>query len=359
MTTLPIKAYTLELPSLSDGINYLFIHFIAINEYFQEEVSPSIGILGVSTNTTTTPYPTFASIDDAISYFGITQGPALLSFVNTDAGFTAFSTYDIEQVDPATTEAIDQAITTAVAALTSVYVPQTRTINGHALSGNVTIIYSDISGAPTVPTATSQLTNDSSFITTSSLSSYLTSSIATSTYVPLTRTVNGKALSTNITLAASDLSLATVASSGAYTDLTGKPSIPAAQIQSDYIQTSSGSLDFIKNKPKVYNYNSGTSPTLRSIPVELTGSATVSSGTIVFQLTDNGLSTGNALFPNAIDYVKAEVSNSTASFNYAYALTNSNKTLTITVNQVTVALGLLTFNAAANGVNVSIFVKGN
>lgn len=46
-------------------------------------------------------------------------------------------------------------------------------------------------------------------------------------------------------------SLATVATTGAYSDLTGKPTIPAAQIQSDWTQASSGSLDFIKNKPSI------------------------------------------------------------------------------------------------------------
>lgn len=44
-------------------------------------------------------------------------------------------------------------------------------------------------------------------------------------------------------------SLSTVATSGSYTDLSSKPSIPSAQIQSDWTQASSGSLDFIKNKP--------------------------------------------------------------------------------------------------------------
>lgn len=43
--------------------------------------------------------------------------------------------------------------------------------------------------------------------------------------------------------------LSTVATSGNYADLSGKPSIPAAQIQADWTQTNSGSVDFIKNKP--------------------------------------------------------------------------------------------------------------
>lgn len=45
--------------------------------------------------------------------------------------------------------------------------------------------YSDLSGTPTIPTLVSQLTNDSGFITSSSLSPYLTSSNAATTYVAL------------------------------------------------------------------------------------------------------------------------------------------------------------------------------
>ena len=46
-------------------------------------------------------------------------------------------------------------------------------------------------------------------------------------------------------------SLATVATSGDYDDLTNKPTIPAAQIQSDWNQTDSASADYIKNKPNI------------------------------------------------------------------------------------------------------------
>lgn len=44
-------------------------------------------------------------------------------------------------------------------------------------------------------------------------------------------------------------SFATVATTGAYADLSGKPTIPAAQVQSDWAQSNSGAVDFIKNKP--------------------------------------------------------------------------------------------------------------
>ena len=43
--------------------------------------------------------------------------------------------------------------------------------------------------------------------------------------------------------------LATVATSGSYNDLTNKPTIPAAQIQSDWTQTTTTAKDYIKNKP--------------------------------------------------------------------------------------------------------------
>ena len=52
--------------------------------------------------------------------------------------------------------------------------------------------------------------------------------------------------------------LAAVAISGSYTDLSNKPTIPAAQIQSDWNQATNTSLDFIKNKPTFKTVN-GTS----------------------------------------------------------------------------------------------------
>lgn len=48
--------------------------------------------------------------------------------------------------------------------------------------------------------------------------------------------------------------LATVATSGSYDDLQDKPTIPDAQIQSDYGQTNSSSVDYIKNKPDLSIY---------------------------------------------------------------------------------------------------------
>lgn len=45
--------------------------------------------------------------------------------------------------------------------------------------------------------------------------------------------------------------LKTVAFTGSYNDLSNKPTIPAAQVQSDWNQTDSAQVDFIKNKPDI------------------------------------------------------------------------------------------------------------
>ena len=48
--------------------------------------------------------------------------------------------------------------------------------------------------------------------------------------------------------------LATVATSGSYDDLTDKPTIPAAQVQSDWSQADNTKVDYIKNKPDLNDY---------------------------------------------------------------------------------------------------------
>lgn len=46
-------------------------------------------------------------------------------------------------------------------------------------------------------------------------------------------------------------SLSVVATSGDYNDLSNKPTIPAAQVQSDWDQTNTDAVDYIKNKPTI------------------------------------------------------------------------------------------------------------
>lgn len=92
-------------------------------------------------------------------------------------------------------------------------------------------------------------------------------------------------------------------------------------------------------------------------------SATVASGVAVFHLTNDGLSTGTALFPNGpfIESVSPIVNDATSSYQMGWALSNSNKTLTVTTNNFTTAnilTGLLG-QTAANGKVVNLTIWGN
>ncbi|HAV1973398.1 TPA: hypothetical protein JG946_003758 [Enterobacter hormaechei subsp. steigerwaltii] len=94
------------------------------------------------------------------------------------------------------------------------YVPLTRTVNGKALSANITIDKSDV-GLSNV-TNNAQLAKDNNLsdlsdVTTARANLGVNSSeYANATYVPKTTTVNGKALSGNITLTKSDVGLGNV-----------------------------------------------------------------------------------------------------------------------------------------------------
>lgn len=155
-----------------------------------------------------------------------------------------------------------------------------------------TYTYSEITGAPTIPTKTSELNNDSGFLTgytetdptvpawakAASKPKYTASEVDA---VPTTRTVNGKALSGDITLSASDVkalpdttSIPTTLAgltedathrlvtdsektswnaksnfSGNYNDLTNKPTIPSIDglATEEYVDTVVANKEFILN----------------------------------------------------------------------------------------------------------------
>lgn len=101
-----------------------------------------------------------------------------------------------------------------------------------------------------VPTKTSDLTNDSKFI------------IDNPTFTEAqTRAniVSGETFATilgKIMKFFSDLK--TVAFTNSYTDLDNLPTIPSAQIQSDWSQSNSAEVDYIKNKPTIPTVNNAT-----------------------------------------------------------------------------------------------------
>lgn len=72
---------------------------------------------------------------------------------------------------------------------TAAWVPTTRKVNGKALSADITLAASDVGALPSstvIPDSTSDLTNDSGFITSAALTPYLTSASAESTYAKKT-----------------------------------------------------------------------------------------------------------------------------------------------------------------------------
>ena len=89
-----------------------------------------------------------------------------------------------------------------------------------------------IKNKPTIPTKTSELTNDSGY--------------ALITQVP---TKTSDLINDSDFVSSSDL--ATVATTGDYDDLINKPTIPAAQVQSDWDQSDNTQVDYIKNKPTI------------------------------------------------------------------------------------------------------------
>ena len=79
--------------------------------------------------------------------------------------------------------------------------------------------------------------------------------------------------------------------SGAYADLSGTPTIPSAQIQSDWNQASNVALDFIKNKPTIpsaYTLPTATTSVLGGVKVDGT-TITIADGVISSVSTDPNL----------------------------------------------------------------------
>ena len=114
------------------------------------------------------------------------------------------------------------------------FISQIKTINNQSLigTGNITIEgsgfsgdYNDLTNKPTIPTKTSELTNDSGFVIGSSISTVAT----TGSYNDLTNKPTIPTKTSDLTNDSNFVvgsALATVATSGSYNDLTNKPTIP-------------------------------------------------------------------------------------------------------------------------------------
>ena len=140
-----------------------------------------------------------------------------------------------------------------------------------------------IKNKPSIPTKTSDLTNDSNFVSDASYvhtdNNYTTAEKNKLSGIAAGAEVNVQANWTQTTTTADDYiknkpTLATVATSGSYNDLSNKPTIPAAQVNSDWNATSgkaqilnkptlatvatSGSYNDLSNKPTIPTVNNAT-----------------------------------------------------------------------------------------------------
>lgn len=124
---------------------------------------------------------------------------------------------------------------------------------------NSPVLYSEIQGVPVIPKDTADLTNTAGFITSAAIPAAPVSSVNGKVgNVVLSATDVGAAQTNHSHTIASVTGLQTAldgkvskAESIPYSQITGGPSIPAPQIQSDWNQTNSASADFIKNKPVI------------------------------------------------------------------------------------------------------------
>ena len=116
-------------------------------------------------------------------------------------------------------------------------------------------------------------------VITLSLGSITPATVSTSTLVvggmlyPTTKGTNGQVLVTNGTTRVNWTSLATVASTGSYNDLSNKPTIPSAQVNSDW--SSSSGVSQILNKPLLATVaTSGAYTDLSDLPLLATVATT-------------------------------------------------------------------------------------
>lgn len=199
---------------------------------------------------------------------------------------------------------------------------------------------------PTVP----------SWAKASSKPSYTASEVGA---VPTTRTVNGKALSADITLSASDVNA-----------LPSSTVIPDAQIQSDWNQATTTAKDYIKNKPTIpaaqvnsdWNASSGVAQILNKPTIPAAGIPAGGNAGQVLTKTDGSTDYAvawrdtNNIFPSAYCTTAAATAAKAASCTLWTATANSY--LHILITKANSNQGALTLNVNSTGA-APIYINGS
>lgn len=229
------------------GLPYTVIRYQAV-EYYNTPTLQFIVLLSSPQDPNASPNPIFPDVDTAIAYYSDPlQGNVpntLVDNINSNIGSTIFTSYTVLQVDPPVAALFGElspvAFSGAYADLSgtpdlSGYVVTSTTVNGHNLASNVSVSASDV-GLGNVNN-TSDVNKPVSTATATALSGKQAS---------LTTGSSSQYLKGDLTLGTTP-TLATVATSGSYADLSSKPSIPAAQVNADWNATSG--ISQITNKP--------------------------------------------------------------------------------------------------------------
>ena len=215
--------------------------------------------------------PTLATVATSGSYNDLTNKPTIptvpsnVSAFQNDAGY--ISSQNIQQYLPEVPAQVnaDWNATSGVAQI--LHKPTLATV---ATTGS----YNDLTNKPTIPT---QVKSDWNVLDTSS-AAY----IKNKPIIPAAQVNADWTATSGVAQILHKPTLATVATSGSYNDLTNKPTIPAEQVQANWNETNTSSKAYIKNKPTIpaaqvnadWNATSGVAQILHKpnlAPVATTG----------------------------------------------------------------------------------------
>lgn len=198
--------------------------------------------------------PSLAAVATSGDYSDLSNTPSIptaTSDLTNDSGYITLSDVPAQvQSDWTEADNTDPA-----------YIQNKPTLAAVATSGD----YSDLSNTPSIPTATSDLTNDSGYITLSDVPAQVNADWNSSSGV--SEILNKP-------------NLATVATTGSYSDLSNTPSIPTAtsdltndsgyitlsdvpaQVQSDWAESDTTDPAYIENKPTIKQVVAGSNITI-------------------------------------------------------------------------------------------------
>lgn len=295
--------------------------------------------------------------------------PTNVSVFNNDAGYLDSIPDDsvgLNQLDDTVVNALDRINDKA----------DTADLAAVAFSGD----YDDLSDKPTIPTVNNATltiqkngTNVQTFTANSS-----TNKTANITVPTKTSDITNDGSDGTSTYAETD-DLATVATTGSYNDLVDKPTIPSGQIQSDWTQTNTSEVDYIKNKPTLATVaTSGSYNDLSNKPtIPTVNNATLTiqkNGANVQTFTANSSSnkTANITVPTKTSDVTNDGADGTSTYVESDELATvatsgsyndlSNKPTIPTVNDATLTIqknssnvGTFTANASSNKtINIAV-----